>query len=229
MVPVVRYRPDRVQEESVIRIPTPTRRAIPLLIAAPFIVIACSDGAADDQATSAPPAASAAAAADPSPDTALEAGSLADDTAAADATWLDIELTDAASGETFTLASLKGQVVALEPMAIWCTNCKAQQDNVKEVYAAVQDAGVRYISLGIDPNEDPDSLARYAERREYPWTFSQSSNEFARALSDEFGPQILSPPSTPLIVLDAESNVAVQEFGFHGPEKLLELLSGAAT
>jgi cytochrome oxidase Cu insertion factor (SCO1/SenC/PrrC family) len=197
------------------------------LIAAPFIVIACSDAAAD-QATSASPAASAAAAADPSPAAALEAGSLADDTAA-DATWLDIELTDAASGETFTLASLKGQVVALEPMAIWCTNCKAQQDNVKEVYAAVQDAGVRYISLGIDPNEDPDSLARYAERREYPWTFSQSSNEFARTLSDEFGPQILSPPSTPLIVLDAESNVAVQEFGFHGPEKLLELLSGAAT
>lgn len=205
----------------------PTRRAIPLLIAAPFIVVACSDATADDPATSAAPAASAAAAASPAPAAAAE-DAAAGDMAAADAPWLGIELTDAATGETFTLASLRGQVVALEPMAIWCTNCKAQQDNVNSVYAAVQDAGIHYISLGIDPNEDPASLARYAERREYPWTFSQSTNEFARALSDEFGPQILSPPSTPLIVLDAEGNVAVQEFGFHGPDKLLELLSQAA-
>ena len=46
-----------------------------------------------------------------------------------DPTWLDIELTDARSGESFTLASL-GEVVAIEPMAIWCTNCRAQMHNV---------------------------------------------------------------------------------------------------
>lgn len=113
-------------------------------------------------------------------------------------------------------------------MAIWCSNCKAQQDNVKEAYADVQAAGVHYISLGVDPNEAPDSLAKYAQRRDYPWTFSQSSNAFARALSERFGPQILSPPSTPLIVLDASGEVVVQTFGSHGPDELVDLLAEAA-
>jgi hypothetical protein len=71
-------------------------------------------------------------------------------------------------------------------------------------------------------------LATYAERRGYDWTFSQSPKEFSRALSDIFGPQILSAPSTPLIVLDANGEVVLQDFGFHGPDKLLEVLGEAA-
>jgi cytochrome oxidase Cu insertion factor (SCO1/SenC/PrrC family) len=203
------------------RIPSPSRRAMSLLIAAPFIVVACTSGAAEAPADDATVAAATTA---PIVSTDAPAGETEEPI---ESSWLDIELTDTATGETFTLASLKGQAVALEPMAIWCTNCKVQQDNVKEVYDGVLEAGVRYISLGVDPNENPDSLAKYAERREYPWTFATSSVEFARALSDQFGPQILSPPSTPLILLDAEGRVVTQEFGFHGPEKLLSLIDEA--
>jgi len=105
--------------------------------------------------------------------------------------------------------------------------CKAQQDNVKSAYAEIVGAGVRYLSLGIDPSEKPGSLAKYAERRGYEWTFAQSPVEFSRELSDLFGPQILSAPSTPLIVLDAEGELFTQEFGFHGPEKLLGILAEA--
>ncbi len=214
-----------------IQLSQPRRRTMSLLLAVPFVVAACSNAASNDpvDATvgSTPVPAAEASAATEAPAAASESPS-DDTTAAADPAWLGIELTDAASGETFTLASLKGETVALEPMAIWCTNCKAQQDNVKKVFGDVQAAGVRYISLGIDPNENPASLAKYAQRREYPWTFAQATNEFSRALSDDFGPQILSPPSTPLIVIDAEGEVALQEFGFHGPDELLALLDEAS-
>jgi cytochrome oxidase Cu insertion factor (SCO1/SenC/PrrC family) len=206
-----------------------TRRSLGLLIAAPFILAACSTIGADAgvaPAGSDEPASTAAASA---ASAATAAGSVASaDPTDAAAAWLDIELTDAETGEPFTLASLRGEVVAIEPMAIWCSNCKAQQDNVKQAYGDIQAAGVRYLSLGIDPGEDPDALARYAERRGYEWTFAQSPTELSRALSDLFGPQVLSAPSTPLIVLDAGGAVVTQTFGFHGPDELLSILQEAA-
>ncbi len=210
-------------------IPSPSRRLLGLLIAAPFVIAACTSSETDE----ATPAATTSAAAEPTTSTTSEpapespAGEPTDATAET-AAWLDIELTDAASGETFTLASLAGEVVAIEPMAIWCSNCKAQQDNVKTAYPEIEAAGVTYISLGIDPGEDPDALAKYAERRGYDWRFVQSPVELSRELSDLFGPQILSAPSTPLIVLDANGEVFTQEWGFHGPERLLEILDEAS-
>jgi len=203
------------------RIPSPSRRVMSLFIAAPFVAVACTSAAsesANDEAVAAAPTEAATTA--PAPAT--------DEPVAGATTWLDIELTDAETGETFTLASLAGDVVAIEPMAIWCSNCAAQQDNVKQAYADIEATGVRYISLGIDPAEKPDSLATYAERRGYEWTFVQSPIEFSRALNDLFGPQVLSAPSTPLVVLDADGEVVIQDFGFHGPDALLEVLEEAA-
>ena len=200
---------------------SPSRRLLGVLVAAPFIVAACStdsDSTEPDEATA---AATETAVVEAAPDVAVE-------TAAERPAYLDVELTDAATGETFTLASLEGEVVAIEPMAIWCSNCKAQQNNVKEAYSDIADAGVTYISLGIDPGENEDALARYADRNEFGWTFVKSPAELSRELSDLFGPQILSAPSTPLIVLDANGDVFTQEWGFHGPDSLLSILGEAA-
>lgn len=205
------------------RIPR-SRRLLSLLVAVPFVVVACNGDDADDAGGQAvaQPAESAATAAPASP------VAPDDDATETAERWLDIELTDAATGETFTLASLGGEVVAIEPMAVWCTSCKRQQDNVKQVYADIEAAGVRYISLGIDPGEDPEMLARYAERHGYEWTFVQSPTAFSRAINDRFGPQILSAPSTPLIVLDPSGEVAAQTFGPHAPDDVLAILEEAA-
>ena len=47
-----------------------------------------------------------------------------------DAAWAQTELTDAATGQTFRIADLAGKTVIVEPMAIWCVNCLAQQGDV---------------------------------------------------------------------------------------------------
>ena len=136
------------------RIPSPSRRLLGALVAVPFVIAACTTTASETtepEAAESIPAAEEAVAS-PQPELTTEAPEEEPEAAA----WLDIELTDAATGETFTLASLAGEVVAIEPMAIWCSNCKAQQDNVKAAYEDIAGAGVTYISLGIDPGEDPD-------------------------------------------------------------------------
>ena len=202
------------------RFTPPSRHVMSLFIAVPFVAAACS-GTASETPTD---EAVAAAVTEPAiTDSVAEPGESADEP-----TWLDIELTNAETGETFTLASLAGGVVAIEPMAVWCTNCKAQQKNVQQVYDQIEASGVNFVSLGIDPGENPGTLAKYAERNGFDWTFAQSPVEFSRALSDLFGPQVLSAPSTPLIVLDETGEVVIQTVGFHGPDEVLRLLEEAA-
>lgn len=212
------------------RIPSPSRRLLGVLVAAPLIVAACTTTAGEPTAP-APDETTAVATQEVAGEPEVTPEGLqveSEEPTAETAAYLDIELTDAATGETFTLASLAGNVVAIEPMAIWCSNCKAQQNNVKDAYADIADAGVTYISLGIDPGENKGALAKYAERNGFEWTFVKSPTELSRELSDLFGQQILSAPSTPLVVLDADGEVFTQEWGFHGPDRLLEILGQAA-
>ena len=125
------------------RIPSPSRRLLGVLAAAPFIVAACTTTASEssEPEPTEPAAAVEQAATEATTEPTSEApmdGSEeveeveeVEEAATETAAFLDIELTDAASGETFTLASLAGDVVAIEPLAIRCSNCKAQQNNVK--------------------------------------------------------------------------------------------------
>ena len=209
--------------------PSPAGRWMAILAVAPFVLAACTTAASDDASgvpTALASAAPSATAASPSsPAASPVAPSPLAETVDP---WLALELTDAATGETFTLASLAGGVVAIEPMAVWCSNCKAQQDDVKRAYKKIADLGVTYLSLGVDPGEDASTLARYADQRGYGWTFSPAPKALSRELRDLFGPQILSPPSTPLIVLDAAGEVVYQGFGFHSPDELLGILADAA-
>ena len=209
---------------------SPARRWMSILAAAPFILAACTTAASDEPSqgpTAVPSAIQSATAPSPGSPAAASMPIEPSPSAAAVDPWLAVELTDAATGETFTLASFAGGVVAIEPMAVWCSNCKAQQDDVKRAYKRIADLGVTYISLGVDPGEDASTLARYADQRGYGWTFSRAPKALARELRDLFGPQILSPPSTPLIVLDASGEVVYQGFGFHSPDELLGILAEA--
>jgi len=141
--------------------------------------------------------------------------------------WRNIELTDVETGDTFTIADLAGNVVAIEPMAIWCTQCRVQNDNFKQAHSELEAAGVQVISLSVEPNEQPEALAEYADRRGYEWTFALSPTELSRALADQFTAQVLAVPSTPLIVLSPDGEVAFQDFGFHGPDSLVEIVTAA--
>ena len=48
--------------------------------------------------------------------------------------WFGHEFTDAVTGETFTINGFRGQVVLVETMAMWCSNCMRQQQQVRELH-----------------------------------------------------------------------------------------------
>ena len=95
--------------------------------------------------------------------------------------WFSASLTDARSGEVFTVNDFAGKVVLVETLAQWCSNCLKQQKQVLELHSRLGERD-DFISLGldIDPNEDIDSLKGYLERNGFHWTYSVAPPEVAR-------------------------------------------------
>lgn len=145
--------------------------------------------------------------------------------APADTAWRTVELRDVRGGSAFTIDDLAGQLVVIQPMAAWCTPCKFQQLEAAAALERLGDDGIVYISVGVDPNEREGDLADYADQSGFGWRFVVAGPEFARSLADEFGAQVLSPPSTPLIMVSADGTVVHQSFGVHGADQLVDLLT----
>jgi thiol-disulfide isomerase/thioredoxin len=148
-----------------------------------------------------PPAASAALS--PSPAAALEAP------------WATAELVDVATDEAFTIAGLlaAGRPVIVETMAIWCTNCLAQQRRIEEALERGEPGAAAYVVLTVDPAEDASKLARYRELNGFDGMYAVAGREVARALAADFGDQILNPPSTPVVVISPSGRVTLTGYG----------------
>jgi thiol-disulfide isomerase/thioredoxin len=135
--------------------------------------------------------------------------------------WRTAELRDVRSGETLVVNELTraGLLVVIEPMAIWCTSCRIQQNEARTALAELARDDIVYISLDVDPNETEPDLARYADERDYPWHFVVASRDVARSIAQDFGDQVLSPPSTPKIVIARDGQAEVS-FGIKRADQL---------
>jgi len=197
------------------------------------LLVACSGGDATAPSVSQPaPTAPRASASDEESMPVSPSGAPMQSSAAASASastagrptdaLLAFELTDVRSGETFTLGDLAeaSGPVLLETMAVWCSNCRAQQ---QEVVTAHEAGDFASVSLDVDLSESPEDLAAYADREGFDWHFAIADPELYRALQDRFGVASTNPPSTPLIIIGADGTVTPLEFGrgTRGAEELL--------
>lgn len=139
--------------------------------------------------------------------------------------WFTIPLTDVNTGETFTIADFKGEVVLVETMAIWCSNCFKQQGQVKALHELVGGAP-DFISLGIDidPNENAEALKTYTDNNGFDWLYTVASREVAREIGGLYGDQFLNPPSTPMLIIDRHGVAHPLPFGIKSADSLLDAL-----
>lgn len=172
-----------------------TRRVIALFLAAGLIAAACSTGAASPPPSGTP------------------------------IQWRSSALVDVRTGASFTIDDLAGRLVVIEPMAIWCTTCQIQQAEVAEALDRLDRPDITYISIDIDPNERAADLAEYADRSGYDWSFAVATADVARSLATTFGDQVLSPPSTPLILIAPSGEVVDHHFGIRNAGQLVEQFS----
>ncbi len=138
--------------------------------------------------------------------------------------WRTATLRDVVTGQEFRIKDLEGKVVAIEAMAIWCINCRAQQLEAQAAIDQVASPDVVYISLDVDPNQRAEDLAEYARLEAFGWRFVVARPEVSRSLAATFGDQILSPAATPLVVLGPDGQLIEKHTGIKGAADLAALL-----
>ncbi len=140
------------------------------------------------------------------------------------AAWTGMELTNVLTGQRFRLSDYQGKVVLIEPMAVWCTKCRALQQEISSVHQQLGDQAAELvtISIDVDPNEDEQYLKAYVEQVGHDWAFAIAPADLSRELVAAYGNQILNPPSTPLIVIDRLGSAQLLPFG---PKSAADLLN----
>jgi len=139
--------------------------------------------------------------------------------------WFDVELTDAQTGEGFTMNDYAGKVVLLETMAIWCPNCIVQGNEVRNLHEKFGNPeDLVSVSLDVDFNEDQASLKEYASGFGFDWHFAVAPLLVARALGNLYSAEYLNPPLSPMLIIDRDGNVHQLEYGLKDAATLLKIV-----
>lgn len=138
---------------------------------------------------------------------------------AQNSSWQDLPLTDARTGETFTLGELEGYVY-VEPMATWCSNCRQQLGNVRDAAAQLEDE-VTFVALSVETTLQAEDLARYADEQGFDFKFAVMSPEVLRALVAGFSRTISIPPSTPHFIIYPDGSTSDLMTGFSSPDAII--------
>ncbi len=140
--------------------------------------------------------------------------------------WQTLELTNAVTGETFTLGGFEGQTVYVEPMATWCSNCRKQLTNVNAAKAELaDDSKIVFVALSVEGNLANEKLAAYAEKEGFDLTFAVATPELLKALVEAFDRSIGNPPSTPHFVIKADGSFSELMTGIDSSEEILALVN----
>lgn len=143
-------------------------------------------------------------------------------------TWQTIPLTNVNTGEIFTIADFQGKTVILETMAVWCPLCKQQQEQVKRALDNLDPEQVVAVALDVDPAETADFLQSFAQKEGYTWYYAITQADLSSQLTQEFGDQILSPTSTPIIIIYPDGSHELMPFGVKSWDRLVALVEEGA-
>ena len=138
--------------------------------------------------------------------------------------WLSESLVNAHTGEPFTIEDFKGNVILVETLAMWCSNCLKQQQEVSKLHQSLDVDNFISIGIDIDPNENTDALKSYIEKNGFSWYYAIAPDHVAREIGQLYGSQFLNPPSTPMLIIDSHGEVHTLPFGIKSSEELLGFL-----
>ncbi|MBS3080228.1 TlpA family protein disulfide reductase [Candidatus Pacearchaeota archaeon] len=114
--------------------------------------------------------------------------------------WMNIELKDVRTGETFKISDFEGKPVLIESFAVWCPICTKQQKEIKKLHEEISDSVVS-ISLDTDPNEDESKILNHIQENGFDWYYAISPIEMTQSLINEFGNSIINAPSAPVVLI----------------------------
>jgi thiol-disulfide isomerase/thioredoxin len=143
--------------------------------------------------------------------------------------WASLPLTNAHTGEIFTLADFAGKTLYVETMATWCPPCRTQLINVNQAHAQVNQDEFTFVVLSLAETISNEDLVRYANDNGFSMTFALTTPELLDALVTAFGFSVSNPPSTPHFTISPIGTVSSLHTGLSGPDSLVaELVQASA-
>ena len=133
--------------------------------------------------------------------------------------WMDAELKDVRTGQTFKISDFKGKPVLVESFAVWCPICTQQQKNTKKLEAEA-DNEIVSISINTDPNEDEERVRSHITRNDFTWLYAVTPIEVTRSLIDQFSPKVVNVPLVPIILVCPNQSTKLLPFGVKSAERL---------
>jgi thiol-disulfide isomerase/thioredoxin len=104
-------------------------------------------------------------------------------------------------GGTYDVTQDRGKVVVVNFWGSWCAPCRAEADDLEQVYQATKAKGVSFI--GVDSRDDKDSAKAFVRgRATYP-----SIYDFGGKVALKFDVTQSSTPST--LILDRQGRIAI--------------------
>ena len=141
----------------------------------------------------------------------------------ADFSWTTIPLTDAQTGETFTIQNLiqKGKPVLIHTFAVWCPACTIQLQETTKLVKGNPDA---YTILGIDtdPNENSEMVKNHINKNGFSGKFTVAPKDLTQGLVNTFGAGIIL--SAPQTISIANNKVRHLGDGVINSDKLLQIV-----
>lgn len=138
------------------------------------------------------------------------------------APWINAELKDVRTGETFRISDFKGKPVLLESFAVWCPTCTKQQREIKKLHDEVGDSIIS-ISLDTDPNEDESKILNHINENGFEWYYAVSPIDMTQSLINDFGSSIINAPSAPVVLICDDGNYRkLSGYGSRNVDKLKE-------
>lgn len=139
--------------------------------------------------------------------------------------FFDVSLTNVNTGESFKISDFTGKVVLIENLAMWCPNCKKQQDQVKILNEALgMHSDLISIGFDVDPNENAADLKKYTDSNGFDWVYAVPPQEVLNEISKLYGANFLNPPSTPILLIDRKGGVHPMPFGIKSADDLKKFI-----
>jgi len=139
--------------------------------------------------------------------------------------WATLELTNARTGETFTMSDFAGKTVYVHSMATWCGNCRASQSSLRDnVVPEVSTDDVVFVSLSVETSISADDLASYANNNSFDWVFAVMTPEMLAALSQQFGRSVTTPPAQPHFIIRPDGATTDLLTGNPSPSSVIDSL-----
>jgi peroxiredoxin len=139
--------------------------------------------------------------------------------------WFGASLTNAATGESFKIQDLKGKVVLVETLAMWCPTCLRQQKEVKALHELLgKRDDFQSVGIGVDINESLAALKDYTAKNGFDWLYTVASADLAREIGERYGQQFLNPPSAPMLIIDRHGEAHPLPFGVKSAADLQKAL-----